>query len=172
MNSNAWYVLKTKPRQEQRAKQNLENQEVRTYLPMLKLERIQRGKRVTVEEPLFPGYIFAQFSGEHEVMHKVRSTFGIQNFVKFGQNLAQITDANMQLMYNDIQSLTSNLDISGKHSAPRIGDSVEITQGPFSGLNATIVELSGNDRCLVMLEMLHKQVRADLSYKQIQKAVN
>lgn len=172
MNTATWFVLKTKPKQEQRAKQNLENQAARTYLPMLSRERIQRNKRVTVSEPLFPGYIFAQFPSDQTLLHKVRSTFGVINFVKFGQNLAQMNDADMQVMYNDIQNLTSRITDNGPHSAPRLGDGVEITRGPFSGLRATIIELSGKDRCLVMLEMLHKQVRADFSYNQLQKADN
>lgn len=164
--SNNWFVLKTKPRQEYRAKQNLENQEVRTYLPMLSCERIKRNKRVIVEELIFPGYIFAQFPTDRALTHKVRSTFGIINFVKFGQHLAQITDAGMQSMYNNIEKLTIR-NRSFQHLAPSVGDTVEITQGPFSGLLATIVELKGDERCLVMLEILHKQVHADLNYSQV-----
>tara|TARA_R110002020_G_scaffold183864_3_gene380379 strand:+ start:731 stop:1273 length:543 start_codon:yes stop_codon:yes gene_type:complete len=164
--SNNWFVLRTRPRQEYRAKQNLENQAARTYLPMLSCERIKRNKRVIVEELLFPGYIFVQFSTDRALFHKIRSTFGVINFVKFGQHLAQITDAGMQSMYNSVEKLTIK-NRSIQHSAPSVGDTVEITQGPFSGLHATIVELKGNERCLVMLEMLHKQVRADLDYSQV-----
>lgn len=126
--------------------------------------RIRNSKREAVEEALFPRYISVQFCEEQLLIQKVRSTFDVINSVIFGQNLAQIADADMHLMYNDIQNLTSQIIDNGTHSAPRIGDCVEITQRPFSGLNANIVELSGNDRCLVMLEMLYKQVRADLSY--------
>jgi len=162
----SWYLIKTKPKQELRAKQNLENQGARVYLPMLSIDRIQRGKRVPVNEPLFPGYLFVQFSNQIQMIHKVKSTFGVINLVKFGQNLAQMTDEAMQSMYNSVEKLTTK-NRSIQHSAPSVGDTVEITQGPFSGLHATIVELKGNERCLVMLEMLHKQVRADLNYSQV-----
>ena len=33
---NKWYLIKTKPRQEKKAKQNLENQGYRAFCPMVK----------------------------------------------------------------------------------------------------------------------------------------
>lgn len=85
MNTSTWFVLKTKPKQEQRAKQNLENRAALTYLPMLSRER---NRRVMASEPLFPGYILGQFPGDEPSMHQVRSTFGALNFVRLGHSLA------------------------------------------------------------------------------------
>lgn len=163
---NKWYVVRTKPRQELRAKQNLENLGARVYLTTLSLDRIQRCKRVPVNEPLFPGYLFVQYPNQIQIIHKIKNAFGVINLVKFGQNVAQMTDDVMQSLYNSCEKLTRKHS-SIQHSAPSVGDTAEITQRHFSGSLATIVELKGNERCLVMLDMLHKQVRADLNYSQV-----
>ena len=52
--SSSWYVIHTKPRQEQRALTNLQQQGYRCYLPMITLEKLARGRLNLVEEPLFP----------------------------------------------------------------------------------------------------------------------
>ena len=49
-----WYLIKTKPRQEKLAKQNLKNQGYRAFCPIVKINN-----RLVV---LFPGYLFVQLS--------------------------------------------------------------------------------------------------------------
>ncbi|HZJ95653.1 MAG TPA: transcription termination/antitermination NusG family protein [Thiopseudomonas sp.] len=76
--TTAWYVVLTKPRQEQRAKENLERQGGEVYLPLFSNERIVRGKRVKREEPLFLGYLFLNIPTNSPLLSKVRSTFGVR----------------------------------------------------------------------------------------------
>lgn len=169
---STWYVVRTKPRQEVRAKQNLENQGASTYLPQFNVVKTLRGKRTEVQEVLFPGYVFASFEDAQHALHKVKNTFGVLGFVKFGERLAQLSnneiDALRQLVEVQVQAdkLTSK---SPEHETPKVGEQVIITEGAFSGLPATLIELNGPERCAVLLELLHKQVRAELALSAIQK---
>ena len=61
-----WFLLQTKPKQEQRAVENLVRQEVQTFCPMVRVEKVSRGKRVEALEVLFSGYLFVQL-GEDSV---------------------------------------------------------------------------------------------------------
>ena len=45
--SDAWYVLKTKPRQDERAIQSLDNQGFEVFGPTLNVKKVSRGKRTT-----------------------------------------------------------------------------------------------------------------------------
>ena len=49
----AWYLLYCKRGQLQRAQEHLERQSVNCLTPVITLEKMQRGKRTTVSEPLF-----------------------------------------------------------------------------------------------------------------------
>lgn len=53
----SWYLLYCKRGQLQRAQEHLERQAVNCLAPMITLEKIVRGKRTAVSEPLFPNYL-------------------------------------------------------------------------------------------------------------------
>ena len=73
-----WYLIKTKPRQEKRAKQNLENQGYVTFCPITKINN-----KLAV---LFPGYLFVQLNEKTQNWSPINSTKGVSCFVKFNLN--------------------------------------------------------------------------------------
>lgn len=78
----AWYLLYCKRGQLQRAQEHLERQSVNCLMPTIALEKIIRGKRTMVSEPLFPNYLFIEF--DPEVIHTttISATRGVNNFVR------------------------------------------------------------------------------------------
>ena len=76
-----WYLLQTKSREELRAIENLERQGVISFCPQISVEKISRGKRVIVDEVLFPGYLFVNFDHEKISAMTIRSTRGVLQFV-------------------------------------------------------------------------------------------
>ncbi|MGQ4276479.1 transcription/translation regulatory transformer protein RfaH [Pseudidiomarina sp. E22-M8] len=163
-----WYVVQTKPRQELRAHENLENQGIEAALPMITLERIRRGKRVPIREPLFPGYIFVKFSNYSQNFHKIRSTFGVTKLLKFGECPARISDSLVKELLA-VNSDSAEVKELQRHTVPQVGDKVQILDGPFTGLVAEIVKLDGPSRCIVLLDLLHKQVRAEFDLASIER---
>lgn len=165
---HCWYVVQTKPRQELRAQANLENQAFDVALPMLTLERIKRGKRTPTTEPLFPGYIFVKLHDYSQNFHKLRSTFGVTKVVKFGDSPARLSDELVTQMLHLNQDSPEVKELQ-KHAAPQPGDKVEILEGPFKGLFAEIIKLDGASRCVVLLDFLHKQVRAEFELSDVKR---
>lgn len=138
-----WYLLKTKPRQEQRAKTHLENQAFSTYLPILT-------RKDGASEPLFPGYIFiTQTSCEYAPVAAVRSTRGITGFVRFGSELATAPD----LLIESIRSMELRF-----RKVPRFqsGQEVEFKSGPFEGLRGIFHCENRQERCVVLLTVLNR----------------
>lgn len=73
-----WYLLKTKAREEERAKAHMDNQGFEVYCPMIK----EKGKSV----PLFAGYLFIRLDVKDlPLYHKIRSTRGVSEFVRFNR---------------------------------------------------------------------------------------
>ena len=162
-----WYVVRTKPRQETRAKLNLENQDITTFLPEITLQKIRRGKRTAVTEPLFPGYIFADLDDYAGKFHKVRSTFGVAKLLTFGETPATVPDALIQEMHQ----VNAETQQKAQQSAmPQVGEKVEITYGPFKGFMAEILQLDGESRCIVLLNWLQKEVKATLEFNEIRRS--
>ena len=159
MDNDAWYVLKSKPRQEVRAVQNLENQGFEAYCPQLMVEKIRRGVRQKVLEPMFPGYLFVHPDNLIEQFYKLRSTYGVASVLRFGDNIPQIPDEFIQQL--------KQLDKGEDTLAPKVGDKVEIKSGPFKGFLAKVIKLDGESRCFVMLEWMQKEVTATFSYSEL-----
>jgi len=81
-----WYVLHTKPKQEERAARNLDAWRVETFIPRISARHPRRGTEI-----LFPGYIFA-FCDAEMLFHKLAFTRGIAHVVSFGGRPAPVSD--------------------------------------------------------------------------------
>lgn len=163
MNSGGWYLLKTKPKQEARAKLNLENQGFTAYVPTFKPIRLVRGKRIQRLEPLFPTYIFVKVDEDAAHFHRIRNTFGVSHFVRFGTHLAQISGEQLEAISK------SEAVLNGERSGDtlQVGSAVEISNGPFAGVTARIIELKGEERCVVMLAWLNREIRAEFNSNEL-----
>lgn len=64
--STSWYLVHAKPRQEQLALVNLDRQGYSSYMPVMSVERIRRGKAVVYKEPMFPRYLFVPLDSSHQ----------------------------------------------------------------------------------------------------------
>ena len=88
MTTSNWLLLQVKPRQEMRALENLERQQAQCYCPLIQVEKLRRGKRIHVEEALFPGYFFINFDPQKSNLTytAIRSSRGVSKIVRFGRN--------------------------------------------------------------------------------------
>ena len=90
--TTCWYLAASKPKQEARAVENLTNQDIQAFCPMVKVEKLRRGNKVLVDEALFTGYIFINLSQQSPLWPKVRSSRGVRDWVKFAGNVAKLPD--------------------------------------------------------------------------------
>ena len=79
-----WYLIQTKPKQEEVASLNLINQDFEIYYPKTKI----KDKVIA----LFPRYIFIQLDDKNQNWSPIRSTKGVANFVRFGVKFAKVPD--------------------------------------------------------------------------------
>lgn len=151
-----WYLLYCKRGDQQRAKLHLENQNVECFYPEIDVEKMIRGKRTTVKEPLFPCYMFVRFDFTvGPTFTTIRSTRGISDFVRFG---SQPTVLNGDLIYS-LKQLGENL-----HHKKTIecllesGQKVDIIEGPYTGIDAIYKEADGEMRSILLITLINKKV--------------
>ena len=73
-----WYVVQTRPHQEQRAEVNLARQGYRVWLPVTERSRRQAKRIETGYAPLFPQYLFVQLDIGREPWRAINGTFGVE----------------------------------------------------------------------------------------------
>ncbi|CDL81659.1 transcription/translation regulatory transformer protein RfaH [Xenorhabdus szentirmaii] len=158
-----WYLLYCKRGQISRAIENLERQNVICLTPIAKIEKVVRGKRTTISEPLFPNYLFVNF--DPEVIHTttVNSTRGVNHFIRFSTYPAVVP----QTLIDELMSVTEQKYVDPE--TPVTGDTVLITEGIFEGIKAIYNEPDGETRSILLLNILNKEVSKALDNNQFTK---
>ncbi|HPQ94031.1 MAG: transcription/translation regulatory transformer protein RfaH [Thiothrix sp.] len=157
-----WYLLTSKPHNDEVAEENLLNQDYEIYRPLAQRLRKHRGKMVKKTESLFPRYLFIHLDQLNNNWAPIRSTRGVQNFVRFGrENMpSPVLDLLVRTLQENERLLGERvIDLDRFHN----GDQVLITEGPFKGLLGVFKNYDGEQRAIVMLEILHKQTRLGIS---------
>lgn len=154
MSGRNWYVIQCKARESFRAAENLENQGYTVYHPSLEVEKKRQGKLVRVLEPLFPYYLFIHLNDVTDNWRPLRSTRGVLKLVSFGQQPLQVSDELVAALKERLAPQPQD------YLKP--GDAVLIEEGPFQGLNAIFQKKKGEERVILLLELLHKQQRLEV----------
>ncbi|MCC4797858.1 transcriptional activator RfaH [Enterovibrio norvegicus] len=156
---NPWYLLYCKRSEQQRAEQHLKRQGVDCYYPQVSVEKIRRGKRSSILEPLFPNYVFASFDPEKISFTTIRSTRGVVDFVRTGAQpqLVPLDLIKNLMVIEDNDDQRESLSQVWKH-----GDAIAISQGQFEGMEAIYKEADGELRSILMINLLNKQVEVSL----------
>ena len=161
-----WFLAQLKPNSAQIAHKNLSRQGFQTFLPMEEETRQRNGKFVTVDRPLFPGYIFVAFDRAKGLWRAVNSTHGITRLVSFGKEPARVP-------LDLVSQLMQRCDSSGKLLPPKLlkpGDQVTLTKGPFADFVAEVEKIEPDRRVWVLMDIMGGQTRVSVGADQI-KAV-
>lgn len=155
----AWYLLYSKPQRERLALENLERQGYEAYLPLVRTRRRRSGRYVTVIEPMFPRYLFIHLSDESDNWGPIRSTIGISKLVRFGEIPARVPD-------DLVASLRAREDGAGVQALPppdfKAGEKVRIVEGPMAGYQGIFQARTGQERVIVLLDLVGKSTRTEL----------
>ena len=157
-----WFVVHTKPRQEQRALENLQRQGFAAWLPMLSVEKFRRGRLEKVIEPMFSRYLFIQLDKVTSNWSPIRSTMGVSKLVTFGNLPAavppEIVDALRNAPTPDVPRFFSN------------GDAVRDEDGPLNGLEGLFQAPDGEARAMIFINLLSRPQVVSVELNQLAPA--
>ena len=159
-NEMQWFLLQTKVKQEQRAAENLERQDVASFCPMIRVDKISWGRRSEVLDVLFPGYLFVQLGESSVSTTAVRSTRGVSHFVTSAGAPIKVPQGLVEQLR---QRVTADADVV-MSQLPKSGAKMQVIDGPFKGLNAVFTEPDGNNRAIVMVTLLSQQVKTSMPF--------
>ena len=169
--SKHWFVLNTKPREEQRAYDNLTAQGYEVFYPKVARAIKKKGVKTLALQPLFPNYLFIQLDKQVANFNAIRSTRGAGSFVRFGLNQATIGGG----IIDDIKQSIAT-EKQGKTLGDLLdycqGDSVELTEGSFKGLKAIYQAKDGLDRSILMVKMLGQESQVVIKNQGFEKTVD
>jgi len=161
-----WYVVRSKPRREAYAQDQLLRRGVESFLPRI-LEPA-RGRLDATVGPLFPGYLFARI----DILTQYNSVIwspGVRSFVAFGEVPAAV-DADV------IGFLQTRCGAEGVVRVVRTfhdGDVVRVTHGPLGGLLGVVEgHASGQARVRVLMELLRRRTQVSVPSQLLERVAH
>ncbi|MFT7287896.1 MAG: transcriptional antiterminator RfaH [Halieaceae bacterium] len=150
-----WLVVHTKPRCEEQAAQQLTGQGYAVFLPRIRERKRRQNRWQWITAALFPRYLFVDVPLGEQTVAPIRSTVGVSSLVRFGQVLASMPENVVEFLRSEQAPEGGARQIEDWPHKP--GDRVEILAGPFEGLSGIYQLPKGEDRALLLVELLGRQ---------------
>ncbi len=163
-----WYVIQTKPTAEDNVRLHLKNADIETFLP--KIKQAVRGKKSSASriKSLFPSYLFAHIDlKDPSLHHMVRYTRGVRKILGDGDKPVPVPDE----MISIIRERIGEEGLIEQGLTMKKGDPVRIRSGAFQDLVGILEKpASAAGRVKVLLQIMHHQIKCDLSAADVEKA--
>ena len=186
-NPGDWYVIHTYSGMENRVKQNLdariqtlgmEDFIFESVVPTEEVVETRNGTRKTVTRTVLPGYVLVRMELTDGSWAAVRHTPSVTGFVAHANAPVPLSLDEVHKMLAPAALAKAAAAASGPKKRTRkvevadfkVGDSVMVVNGPFSGVHATITEINANSQRLkALVEILGRETPVDLTFNQIAK---
>ncbi|SHI75857.1 transcription antitermination protein nusG [Tessaracoccus bendigoensis DSM 12906] len=184
-----WYVIHTYSGMENRVKQNVDSRAqslnmedyiFETIVPTEEVVEVRNNARKTVTRSVTPGYVLIRMELTDDSWSLVRQTPSVTGIVGHGQQPVPLSIDEVVHMLTPSVIAKVNAAQAGAVVRKRkvevvdfaVGDSVMVTDGPFTGVHATITEINANNQRLrALVEILGRETPVDLEFKQVEKVV-
>lgn len=169
-----WYVLHTYSGYEDSValnlKQRIENLGMQdkifdAIVPKEKKIKIHNGKRTTVEEKIFPGYVLVEMIVTDDSWYVVRNTPNVTGFVGSGTIPTPISDEEIKYLQKrmGVEEPKFKVDFL-------INDLVRITDGPFKDYEGKVGEIDeAKGKVKVMVTIFGRETPVELDFLQVKK---
>jgi transcriptional antiterminator RfaH len=153
-----WFVVNTKPKNEERAAGNLLAGSIEALAPRLMVKRYKSGKTTNMIEPMFPGYVFVKFDPIQQY-HLVKYTRGVRTIVNFSGKIIPLQEEIIEFIKARLVNGVATVEPHGFKK----GERVEIKEGPFKGFSGIFErDLPGDERVAILLDGVNYYARMEI----------
>lgn len=178
--NKAWYVLRAISGKEAKVKEVLDaqirNTDLGNYLfqvliPTEKVLTVRNGKKVVKEKNLYSGYVFIEADLQGEVMHILRNTTNVIDFLK-----GRGKDAKPEpLRESEVMRMLGTADDINEVADDGVfdyivGEKVKVTYGPFNGFSGEIIEIYPDKKKVkVEVKIFGRKTPLELENSQVER---
>ncbi len=158
-----WFAVYTTPRHEKAVARHFEFRRIESFLPLyMEMHRWKNGCRVNVQQPLFPGYVFARIgrSGSTQVL----SVPGVLLIVGSGREPLPLPDV-------EVEALRSGLHLRKFEPHPYliVGEKARIKSGSLAGMVGVLARKKNNLRVVLTLELIRRSVAVEVDADELER---
>jgi len=151
-----WYAAYTSANHEKRVAAQLGVRAVEHFLPVYASVRRWKDRRVTLQMPLFPGYVFVHMALRDRL--RVQEVPGVARLVGFDGTPAALPQ-------EEIESLRASL-VNGVRAKPHpyltAGRRVLVKNGPMTGMQGILLQRKGKLRVVISIDQIQRSVAVEI----------
>lgn len=169
-----WYILHTYAGHENKVARSLKQRaeamkfDDRVFdiiVPTRNTIKVSGGKKETVQEKIFPGYVLVRMLLDDESWFMVRSTPGVTSFIGAGNKPTPISEKEVEAIMKFMKQEEPTYK-----AAFTIGEAVKITDGPFSEFLGTIDSIDdARGKVKVLVSIFGRETPVELDFLQVKK---
>ena len=172
-----WYVVNTYSGHESKVKEKLEakiesmgmqDYIFRIVIPETTEVEVKDGVKKEKVKKMFPGYILVEMIMSDEAWYIVRNTPGVTGFIGSSGKGAKPTP----LLPQEIDRILANIGMSRVNVEDdlKVGDSVNIVDGPFNGMTGKIDSIdTENNRLNIIIDLFGQETSVEVELFQVSK---
>jgi transcriptional antiterminator NusG len=169
-----WYAIHTYSGYEEKVAESIRQRAesldmkdkiIQVLVPKEKMIEVKNGKRKVVEKRIFQGYVLVEMKMSEDAWYIVRNTPSVTGFVGSGTEPTPISN-------DEIDKIMKRMGREEpKHKIDyKIGEVVNITDGPFKGFDGTINEVDATKGKLkVLVNMFGRETPVELDSLQVKR---
>jgi transcription antitermination factor NusG len=151
-----WFAIRVRSNYERVAAAHLRERGFDEFSPSYQTQRRWSDRTKTIEQSLFPGYVFSRFNPQDRL--PVLTVPGVVGLVGLGKTPSPIPDQEIETIRRMVQS--------GLLVRPwpflEVGQRVLIERGPLAGVEGILQHVKGRFRLVVAISLLHRAVSAEV----------
>ncbi|MFC1807048.1 transcription termination/antitermination protein NusG [Candidatus Omnitrophota bacterium] len=171
-----WYVIHTLTGQEEKVKANILNQlslskvkeqVEQVLIPTEVISEVKSGKKKISERKFFPGYVMVEMDLTDESWYLIKNTPGVTGFISSGSKPTP-------LLEEEVHNILRQTEEKKEKPTPKVsfnaGESVRITDGPFTNFNGTVESMNpAKGRLKVSVMIFGRPTPVELEYWQVER---
>ena len=157
-----WYAAYTCAQHEKRVGEQLAQRDVEHLLPLYAAMHRWKDRRVRVDLPLFPGYVFVRLVLRDRL--RVLQVPGVVRLVGFGGLPSALPDDQIEILRSGV---ADRLHVE-PHPFLAVGRRVRIVRGPLAGLEGILRRKKNGLRFVLSVELIQRSVAVDVDAADVQ----
>ena len=172
---NKWYILNVMAGQENKiaaeiksmiARGSLENNVLDAFVPSKQIFKIKKGKKVQESQKLFPGYVFINANINSDAYNALNRIPKVLGFLGGKNKPEPVSDAKMK----GILDANASEEVSNKHVIFEIGETLNVTDGPFESFSGTVEEYDAEkQKVKISILIFGRATSVELNINQVEK---
>ncbi len=162
-----WFALLTRSNFEQTVYTSICRKKIEVFLPRMRKQSRRKDRKLMIETPLFPGYLFVRSTIAPDAQLQILKTVGAVRLLGNAKGPLPVPGTQIEAL-KLLTSAAQNL-ITGTTIQLKNGDPVMILKGPMAGLKGEFYRQKGQGRVIVKIDLLGQYAGVEVDSDNVEK---